>query len=113
MNLNNRLWEEIEWLFDLTQRLETSHPLALGVKLSEEVGEFSEALLKATGHLAHKEVKESPVQEAADVINVLIGCLSLLYPDKSPRELTEELYNAMCDKGEKYERILREQDVRS
>lgn len=106
MSIEAKFYEEIHWLFELTQEKETSHPLALGVKLSEEVGEFSEALLKATGHLAHKELKESPISEAADVINVLIGCLSLLYPDKTPYDLTEELYEAICTKGEKYERIL-------
>lgn len=108
MNINEKFYEQIHWLFELTQQKETSHPLALGVKLSEEVGEFSEALLKATGHLDQKEAKESPISEAADVINVLIGALAVLYPDMTPYELTEELYDKICEKGNKYERILNE-----
>jgi len=107
MNTDAKFYEEVQWLFELTQKQETAVPLVLGVKLSEEVGEFSEALLKACGYLNHKELKEDPMHEAADIINVLIGCLANLYPDKSPHELTEELYGAMCDKGEKYERILK------
>lgn len=103
-----KFYEEIHWLFELTQNFETASPLALGVKLSEEVGEFSETLLKATGHLAHKEVKESPISEAADVINVVIGALAVLYPDMSAFELTEALYDKICEKGEKYERILKQ-----
>ncbi len=106
MDSQIKFYEEVQWLFDLTQTHEDAPPLVLGVKLSEEVGEFSEALLKECGYLQHKELKEGPMHEAADIINVLIGCLARLYPNKSPYELTEELYGAICDKGEKYERIL-------
>ena len=109
MNLEGKLWEEFEWLFELTQKRENAPVTCLGMKLQEELGEFSEAVLKEIGFLEHKEVKESPMREAADVINVLIGVLAVLYPDKTPHELTEELYVAMCDKGEKYERILNRQ----
>jgi len=105
--LEAKFYEEIHWLFELTQKYERGEPLALTVKLGEEVGEFDETVLKHTGYLRHKEVKEDPMHEAADIINVLIGCLTVLYPEKTPFELTEELYEAICEKGEKYERILR------
>ena len=107
MNTDEKFYEAVHWLFDMTQRMETAPPLALGVKLSEEVGEFSEALLKQQGFLAHKELKEDPIHEAADIMNVLIGALAVMYPEKTPYQLTEELYDAMCSKGEKYERILK------
>lgn len=112
MNTDSKFYEAIHWLFEMTQQGETAPPLALGVKLSEEVGEFSEALLKQQGFLAHKELKERPIDEAADIFNVLIGCLAVMYPERTPYELTEELYDAICTKGEKYERILK-QNIRT
>jgi len=104
-----QLYEEILSLFALTRELEEGHPLVLNVKLAEEFGEFSESVLHHLGYLQHKEVKEDPIHEAADMINVIIGCLTQLYPDKSPYDLVEDLHVAISEKGDKYERILRNQ----
>ena len=106
MNQDIKLWEECQWLIELTQKNESMPAIALVAKLAEEMGEFAEAVLKEEGYLQHKELKEDPIHEAADVINVLLAVLAQLYPGRNPRYLTEELYNALCDKGEKYERVL-------
>ena len=108
MNQDIKLWEEVQWLFELTQKNEDMPAIALVAKLAEEVGEFAESVLKDEGYLQHKELKEGPIHEAADVINVVIGILAQLYPGRNPRYLTEELYVALCEKGEKYERVLKQ-----
>ena len=95
-------------MFDITQEHETAPPFALTIKLAEEVGEFSEIMLHEFGFLRHKdkEWKDTPIEEAADIINVLIGALAVHYPEKSPDDLTEELYAAMLKKGTKYARLI-------
>lgn len=91
-------------LFNITSNYETMPPEALTIKLAEEVGEFSEIMLYEMGFLRHKdkEWKDTPIEEAADIINVLIGTLAMHYPDKAPWELSNDLYEAVKKKGTKY-----------
>ena len=91
---------------ELTRKLETAEPWALGLKLSEETGEFSEALLKELGYLQHKELKEPLMGEAADVINVVLATLVMTYPDKHIGDIVRELRDHMVLKNIKYKRIL-------
>ena len=114
--MNNKIdWDEvIHYLFRITRDHETMPPEALTIKLSEEVGEFSEIMLHEMGFLRHKdkEWKDTPVEEAADIINVLIGTLSMHYPEKDVRELADELFAAVKKKGTKYARLIgAEQDL--
>jgi len=96
-------------LFEMTHAYETMPPQALTIKLAEEVGEFSEIMLHEMGYLRHKdkEWKDTPAEEAADIINVLIGTLAMHNPDKTPRELTDELFAAVQKKGMKYAKLIR------
>jgi len=98
----------IEHLFWMTKTYETMPAGALALKLSEEVGEFSEIMLHELGYLRHKdkEWKDTPIEEAADIINILIGTLAMHYPDKSAGQLSDDLYAAVKKKGAKYARII-------
>jgi len=101
--------EEIFKLFFMTSKYETMPPVALTVKLSEEVGEFSEVMLHEMGYLRHKDKvwKDTPIEEAADIINVLIGTLAVHYPDLAPEVLSDELLAAVKKKGTKYAGLIR------
>jgi len=99
-------------LFTLTRKYEQMTTLALALKVSEEVGELAEVILKDNGYLKHKQPsKEDAWHEVADIINVLIGMLAKHYPNLSATELTENLYNAIEKKGKKYEKILTGQPI--
>jgi len=107
MTTNN--WDLlIDRLFSIISKYETTPPEALTIKLAEEVGEFSEIMLHEMGFLRHKnkEWKDTPIEEAADIINVLIGILAMHYPDKTPGELSNDLYEAIKKKGTKYARLI-------
>lgn len=97
-------------LFRLTKESEDSPDYALVIKLQEELGEFSEIMLHEMGYLRHKDKKwkDTPIEEAADIINVLIGALSKHYPSKTSEELAHELFDAMKKKGAKYAKLLGE-----
>lgn len=99
-------------LFDMTKKYEEAPACALGLKLSEETGEFSEALLYELGYLHHKKDKvfEPPMEEAADIINVLTGVLAVHYPEKTTEMLLVELLAALNKKGRKYAKILGVED---
>ena len=91
----------------MVQENEIAPSWALGLKLSEEVGEFSEVLLHDLGFLKHKDKEWEPlVEEAADIINVVVGILALQYPNKHPRELALMLLEALNKKGGKYARLM-------
>ena len=98
----------LDYLFWMTRNFETMPPAALTIKLQEEVGEFSEVMLHEMGYLRHKdkEWKDTPVEEAADIINVIIGILVTHYPEKTPGEISNELYTAVKKKGKKYARLI-------
>jgi hypothetical protein len=96
-------------MLEMTREHEKAPAWALTMKLSEEVGELSEIMLYELGHLHHKkdkDWKDTPVEEAADIMNVLLGLMSVHYPKKTPEELSWELLDAMIKKGMKYGRII-------
>ena len=100
--LINCMRKTVEELFAMVQKHEEAPPWALGLKLSEETGEFSEVLLKELGFLKHKGKDFEPLmEEAADIFNVMIGVLALQYPKRHPRQLTLELLDAINKKGAK------------
>lgn len=93
----------IQKLFHLTQNYETMPVVALSLKLAEETGKFSKHMLYELGYLPHKTDKvwkDTPAEEAAYIINVLISALSAHYPLKSP-----ELLTAMEVKGKNMQEI--------
>lgn len=98
-------------LFYLGQERETAPVWALTIKLQEEVGEFSEAVLKHYKFLKHKVIKETPMEEAADIVNVIVAALAKTYPDMTPDELMIEFGNAIESKTRKYEKVLEENRV--
>ena len=109
MDSNNIDWNKIiPRLLYMTATYEHAPAWALAMKLSEEVGELSEIMLHELGHLHHKdkEWKDTPVEEAADIMNVLLGLLAVHYPDKTSDELSRELLVAMIKKGKKYGRVI-------
>lgn len=98
----------IETLLTMSREHEDAPAWALTIKLSEEVGELSEIMLHEFGHLHYKdkEWKDTPVEESADIMNVILSMLALHYPDKTPEELSWELLDAMIKKGMKYGRVI-------
>ncbi len=106
---NSYTWNDtILGLLLLTKEFEEAPAYVLTIKLQEELGEFSEVMLHEMGYLKHKDKvwKDTPIEEAADIINVLLGALSKHYSSMSSEELSEELFHAMKKKGAKYARLL-------
>lgn len=103
---NMILGEALIESLQLTREFETAEPWALGLKLQEECGEFSEALLKELGYLTHKELKEPLMGEAADMIVVILATLVQLYPDKRLSDIARELRDQIIVKTIKYRNIL-------
>ena len=95
-----------EDLFAMAQEHDTAPSWALGLKLQEEVGEFSEAVLFENGFIQYKTNVGSPMEEAADIMNVVVSALAKIYPNKHPRELNLMLLEAMNKKGAKYARLI-------
>lgn len=93
---------------DVRRSFDNAPAPILGLKLMEEVGEFGEATLKHLGYLRHKEVKETPFGEAADIVNVVLGMLASMYPDLDSPKIIEELVVQIQHKKNKYESIMRE-----
>jgi len=95
-------------LLKMTRKHEPAPSWAMTLKLGEEVGELNEVILHDCGYLQYKkkEWKDTPVGEAADIINTLLGMLQAHYPDKTPEEISEELFKESIRKGTKYGRIL-------
>lgn len=109
MITNKSDWNDaIIFLCHLVRDYEKAPDYALTIKLSEEVGEFSEIMLYEMGHLHHKnkKMKDTPAEEAADIINVLVGALITHYPDKSPSQISDELLAAVKKKGKKYAKLI-------
>lgn len=90
------------------REFEDGDPNVLTNKLGEEFGEFCEAVLKETGHLRHKELKENSFGEAADIFNTVLSVLGKLHPHMSVEELMYALIQYVNLKREKYERIVKE-----
>lgn len=87
---------------------EANRPEILGVKLQEEVGEFSEALLKQLGYLEHKHGIDLPTSEAADIFIVVLSILVTLYSDESLSNIVRDLRDQIVTKKFKYEWVLDE-----
>lgn len=98
--------ETLEGVLNLCRNYESAPDWALGLKLAEECGEVSEAILYANGFIQHKELKEDVLHEVADVINVALGILTQHYPDVAVPELLTQLDAAMKTKNKKYAKIL-------
>jgi NTP pyrophosphatase (non-canonical NTP hydrolase) len=81
--------------------------IARGLKLGEEFGEFSEALLHSQGLLPHKEMKEPLVGEAADVIICTLDALAGAHPDWAPEYLIDRLNEQLDKKSDKWLRVMR------
>lgn len=98
-------------LFAMVQEGQEAPSEILGLKLQEEVGEFSEVLMYELGYLQHKDKEfESLFGEAADIINVVVGILAKQNPNKHPRELTLLLLESIIKKGGKYAKIMEMDD---
>lgn len=94
----------IERLFEISKRAENDMfpVLARNVKLMEEVGELSEALLHKLGYLPHKTLKEPIEGEAADVILCAIDLLAGAYPDMTAEGLASMLEWQLTKKSQKW-----------
>lgn len=110
----NGKWDTlILTLLEMTREYETATSWAMTMKLTEEVGELNEVMLYEHGYLQYKdkEWKDTPIEEAADILNTVLGMLSKHYPDKTPEEISQELIGASLKKGKKYGRILGAENV--
>lgn len=103
--------EKLVSITDIVQNHEDAPSWALVLKLGEEVGEFNEAMLKELGFLQHKELKEGPLGEAADIIITTISILAVQYKDMPPDELITKLEIEIHRKFEKYKKIMGVEDV--
>ena len=79
---------------------------AMGLKLMEEVGEYAETINFAMGYLPHKQMKESPFGEAADVIQNAVAILGKLHPELSHERILEILEDQLILKTDKWESIM-------
>jgi NTP pyrophosphatase (non-canonical NTP hydrolase) len=107
-NLDGITWANtIKHLLYFAKKYETMPTWALTMKLTEETGELNEILLRDYGYLQHKNKEwESPIDEAADIINVLIGVLASHYPDLNAEQLSNALLEAIDRKGKKWLNII-------
>ena len=79
---------------------------AMGLKLFEECGEFAETVNFHLGNLPHKQLKERPIDEAADVIQNVIAMLSKIYADQNPEWIYDELLDALDRKTDKWQAVM-------
>lgn len=84
----------------------TAPVLVRHTKLTEECGEFAEALLHKLGYLPHKTMKEPIEGEAADVIICVIDTLREVYQDLSKEEFFDMLQKQLDLKGQKWDNVL-------
>ena len=96
-------------MFDQIIKLSRINPMpifARSTKLTEEVGEFAEALLHHEGYLPHKVMKEGIEGEAADIIICVIDVLVAAYPTLSDTEIVDLVNAQLHLKSEKWRTIL-------
>lgn len=92
-------------IYEIT--LQEHKPLeAIGLKLTEEVGELAEQINVLQGHLKHKVLKEPIEAEIADVLNCTLCILFKAYPDLNVFEILSKLAKAMADKNGKWQRAI-------
>lgn len=98
--------EMLNILYTAQTREPITDPLVFTTKLGEEFGELCEAVLQKVGYLRHKKTQENPMEEAADVLQLLLIILSKTYSEMSAEEILGELTIATKLKFEKYLTIL-------
>lgn len=76
--------------------------LASLAKCTEELGEFAEASMYNMGYLQHKQLKETPFAEAADVIICVVDTLAAQYPELSVDYIQEALEAELTRKQVKW-----------
>lgn len=86
--------------------INTAPTLVRHAKLTEEAGEFAEALLHHFGWLKHKTMKEPIEGEAADMIICIIDTLRDVYQDLTKEEFEAMLQKQLDKKGQKWESVL-------
>lgn len=93
-------------------RQDVTPPEALGWKLSEEVGEFGEAGLRANGYLQHKNPDDigEMEEELADILLVAMATLVATpkFRNLSNVELMLVIGDAWQKKLDKYNRIVQD-----
>lgn len=94
-----------------SRQFERMSPAELGLKATEELGEFGTAVLVETGAITHKSLKEPAFGEAADVLLCMTAALAKLYPDMSPRAIADELTRWVHIKQVKYDALLESKQV--
>lgn len=106
MNTELSLQEKFEYIVRFSQEKDNmgAHPMTL--KIMEEVGEFAQAILKETGYLPHKTLKEDVICEAADIIITVLTALGNHYIDTTPYIIVKTLLDQIQLKQEKYEHIV-------
>lgn len=88
------------------EREPEQNPTIFSTKLGEEFGEFCEQVLHVYGFNSHKNLDDELLDEAADVIQLVLIVLQKSYPEKTPTELFTELETSVAKKFDKYITIL-------
>lgn len=98
--------EMLDIIYTARHREPTTDPLVFTTKLGEEFGELCEAVLQHVGYLKHKKTQEDPMEEAADVLQLVLIVLAKTYPEKLSSQILDELTEATRLKFQKYLTIL-------
>lgn len=99
-------------IFELSRSTLNTFPLFVrSNKITEELGEFAEALAHKMGFLPHKTMKEPLEGEAADIIICVLDTLACAYPELSQQELIDMIDLQLTLKCTKWERIMVERDI--
>lgn len=94
---------------------EKMHPLVLGFKVSEEMGEWAEAMLYEHGYLHHKKLNEDIYDELADVFMIMLTATALTdvgiadfetHRPTTPEEVVDKFEAALKKKFEKYRELI-------
>jgi len=73
------------------------------IKITEEVGEFAEAVMIERGKITNKpRIMDAPFYEAADSIQCILDVLARVYPNMSPAQLCTLVHHAINKKNEKW-----------
>ena len=102
-NFNKRFTD----VLTLSRSVKRAHwtPTDRSVKLGEEFGEFSEAVLHKRGLLPHKTMKEPIEGEAADIVICTLDTLASVYPELTPEEVINMLNEQLKLKVHKWHSI--------
>ena len=94
-------------IFELSRSKLNTFPLFVrSNKITEELGEFAEALAHKMGFLPHKTMKEPLEGEAADIIICVLDTLACAYPELTQPELDDMIKLQLNLKCSKWERIM-------